>query len=250
MIGYPTPGKQKARLILEAFCAGAGGKVADPIPDELLPGPAAFYGVTPATKHLWDQARREGRDWVYIDNAYFDVCRGTYYRVTKNRLQHSGVGKSNGLRLKRLPVDIKPWKKTGSYLILAPQSDEFMKVCAEYPGSWINDTLAQLRKVTTRTIDVRVWNRDKVQAYKDLRRLLPQCWAVVTYSSASAITAMLEGVPAFVTAEDCIAKVIANTDLSKIERPEYSERLEWAQVVADNQWTLEEMRSGLCWSML
>lgn len=259
VVGYPTPGKQKARDILDAFCAGApSGMVVDQLPEKLLPGMAVFYGVTPQTKYLWDQARAEKRDWIYIDNAYFDGCRQVYFRATLNRMQHHGTGYSDGDRLERLiyeerrVAEPEPWRETGNHIVLAPQSDQFMKVCAGYKGSWINDTLTGLRKLTTRTILARNWTSDKAEWYRQLHLDLRQAWAVVTYSSASAITALIAGVPAFVTAHDCIARCIAFTDLREIERrppPEDDRRL-WMAVIADNQWTLEEMRSGLCWKML
>lgn len=228
------------------------------IPDSLYEGTAVFYGVTPATAHLFEQAKRERRDWIYIDNAYFDGCRQVYYRATLNRLQHHGMGPSDGKRLERLIYDEKRveepkrWRETGNHIVLAPQSEEFMRTCAGYSGSWTNDTLAQLRKLTTRTIVARNWTSDKPQWYRQLHQDLRQAWALVTYSSASAITAMMAGVPAFVTAADCIARCIAFTDLRNIEKrppPEDDRRL-WMAVIADNQWTLEEMRAGLCWKML
>lgn len=259
VVGYPTPGKQKARLILDCFCAGAAsGIVVGDLPEKLLPGAAVFYGVTPATKSLWEQAKRERRDWYYIDNAYFDGCRTVWFRVTRNALQHHGTGYSDGRRLHDLIYNAgvvcepKAWKQSGNHIILAPQSDEFMQVCAGYNGSWINDTLADLRRFTTRTIVARNWMRDKALWYRTLYQDLRQAWAVVTYSSASAITSMIEGVPAFVTATDCIAHCIAFTDLRRIEQrppPEDDRRL-WMAVVADNQWTLEEMREGLAWHHL
>lgn len=250
-VGYPTPGKAKARLLLQAFCAGAGGTVVDTLPRSLHPGPAVFYGVTPATKPLWDQARREGRDWYYIDNAYFDSVRQVYFRVTHNRLQHDGMGVSDGRRFARLKIDIEPWRGCGEHILLCPQSAEFMQVCAEYPGSWCHDAIAKLATITDRELRVRPWNKDKSAWYKTLGQDLKGCWALVTYSSASAITAMLSGVPAFCTAPDCISRPLAGMALEHIESPAYpADRERWAGIVADQQWTLDEMRSGLTWRML
>ena len=251
IVGYPTPGKDKARVILEAFCEGAKGSVVSRIPAELKPGAAAFYGVTPATKHLFDQALAEKRDVYYIDNAYFDKVRGVYYRVTRNRLQHTGIGESDGKRFKQLGIAIQPWRKTGDHILICPQSDEFMQVCARHPGDWIEQTLTRLRGLTKRDLRLREWSRDKKEAYRTLPAALENCWALVTYSSAAAISAMLSGVPAFCTASDCISKSMTRWDLEQIEKPLYSEQREhWCKVVADQQWTLDEMKSGLCWKML
>lgn len=251
VVGYPTPGKAKARQILEAFCGGAGGRVVDELPRRLEDGAAAFFGVTPATKPLWEQAKREGRAWYYLDNAYFHEARGSYFRATKNRLQHDGRGLSDGQRFAALDLEILPWRKGGRHVVLAPQSDEFMQVCAAYAGRWTDDALGALYGKTERELRVLAWNRDKTQWYADLAPNLVNCWCLVTYSSASAISALLAGVPAICTAEDCVVAPWCRADLRAIEsppRPEGREAI--AAMVADQQWTLDEMRSGLAWAMV
>jgi hypothetical protein len=264
IVGYPTPGKGKARVILDAFCAGAGGRVAEAIPPQLHDGAAAFYGITEATRHLWEQARAEGRDWVYLDNAYFDGCRqppliNGYFRATFNRLQHPGTGVSDGQRLAQLikaglVQEPRPWRFTGAHIVVAPQSAQFMKTVAGYAGNWVEDIHKAIRAVTTRQITCRPWTADKVEQYRQLKLDLRQARAVVTYSSGCAVTAILEGVPAFVMGQDAISRPVAFTDLRYIEKgpPPQAQclRRPWMEVVADNQWTLDEMRSGLCWNML
>lgn len=251
VVGYPTPGKAKAKMLLDAFCSGIpGAQVAKSIPEKLLPGAAAFYGVVPETVHLWEQAKREGRDWYYIDNAYFDPCREKYFRVTKNRLQHSGaMEETDGKRWEALGLDLAPWKPVGEHIVICPASDQFMRLAAGYSGNWREDILSQLKRYTKRPLRFRPWNANKGLAYKTLPADLDGAFALVTYTSASAVTALRYGVPALVTAEDCISRPMCQTDISKVEElvyPAYRER--WAMVVADNQWTVEEMRAGLPWN--
>lgn len=257
IVAYPTPGKEKARVICEAFARGAGGQIAQRIPERLPPGVAPmFYGVTPATAHLFNQAKAEGREFYYADNAYFDPTRETYFRVTRNRLQHRGDGASDGARFAQLKLAIEPWRvpPANGHLLVCPQSDEFMQIVCDYAGNWTKDIVAQLREVTTRAVVVRPWNRNKAEHYRSLPQALRNCWAVVTWSSASAITALLRGVPAICMAEDCIARPLA-TPIEQLEDPlpadlRRAPQLAWAEVVADNQWTLQEMANGVCWRML
>lgn len=250
VVGYPTPGKAKARTVLEAFCKGAGGHVVEVLPKTLLPGAAAFYGVTAQTKQLWEQARREGREWYYLDNAYFDKVRGTYFRATRNQLQHDGIGVSDGRRFAALGLDILPWRRDGKHVIVAPQSDEFMAVCAGYRGRWVDDAIAALYP-SGREVRVLPWRRDKAAWYARLPGNLVECWCLVTYSSASAVSALLAGVPAIVTAEDCILAHACRRALTEIETPPMpQDRERLMAVIADQQWTLDEMREGLAWRML
>lgn len=249
LVGYPTPGKGKAKQLVGAFCEGAGGRVVEQIPEKLLPGAAVFYGVTPATVHLWRQAKAEGRDWYYIDNAYFDICRDKHFRVTRNRLQHEGLGESDGARFRALGIPVQPWRGPGEHVLVVPQSDEFMRLCADYPGSWLEDALHDLRVDTGRELRVRPWARDKKAWYATLPADLEGCHLLMTYSSAAAISALLAGIPAIVNARDSIAwPMSSHGEIDEPFRPRGREA--WAGVVADNQWTIEEIRSGFAWSML
>lgn len=257
VIGYPTPGKDKARVICKAFCDGApGGKVVDAIPRELLPGAAVFYGVTDATQHLFDQCLREKRTYYYIDNAYFDPCRQVYFRVTRDALQfrYTESCVTDGRRFAALKLpDFKPQRERGKHVLVCPQSDAFMRICAKYVGSWPDDTVRALRKLTAREIRVRPWNGNKAKWYASLPQDLYDCHALVTWSSASAITALFAGVPAIVTSPESIAWELCGQGLAVIESPRFPQRWQlqhFAGVVADQQFTLDEMRKGLAWDTL
>ncbi len=253
---YAQVSKGKSERLCEAFAAGvrAAGQIAQVHAgwtERLRSGAAVFYGVRPSQAHLLEQAKAEGRDWYYIDNAYFDRTRERYFRVTRNRLQHPGTGTSDGARFGVIGARIKPWNKAGGHVLVCPQSDEFMDTFCEDGAGWAAKTVAQLRAITQREVRVRPWQSNKVEWYRTLPEDLRGCWALVTYSSASAITAMLEGIPAFVTAADCISRPVANLDLARIDDPEYSDgRPAWCNVVADNQWSVDEISGGLAWLAL
>ena len=253
---YAQINKGKSLRLCQAFAAGvqsAGQSVhvhAGWV-DHLLPGAAVFYGVRPDQRHLLDEAKQARRDWYYIDNAYFDVTRERYFRITRNRLQHTGLGVSDGKRFAAIGQQILPWRKAGQHVLVCPQSDEFMNTFCDDGFKWTARIVARLGAVTDRPIRVRPWQSNKVEWYRSLPDDLRDCWALVTYSSASAITAMCAGIPAFVTAQDCISRPVANTDLSKLDDPTYAaDLLPWAGVVADHQFSTDEIASGYAWRAL
>lgn len=249
---YATPGKPKALRICAAFAEGCDGEVVETIPAKLLPGPAMFYGVTPATAHLYEQAKLEERDVYYLDNSYLDATREIYFRATKNRLQHSGVGPSDGTRFAALNIPLSPWThEVRGHVLFCPQSDEFMRVVVGYRGNWLAETLAAARTVSPLPFVSRPWIRNKRESYRTLPAALQKCWAVVTWSSASAITAILRGVPAICLGADCIARPVSGRTLADLaDPPRPIDRMSWLNAVADNQWSIPELRSGLCWRML
>ncbi len=249
---YVQAGKEKSERLCNAFASGVranGGKATIYAGcDALQNGAAVFYGVRPNQRGLLEQAKAQDRDWYYIDNAYFDRTREKYFRVTRNRLQHHGVGESDGARFRAIGQDIEPWRMSGAHILVCPQSDEFMDTFCEDGAKWEALTVARLKKITQREIRVRAWQSNKINWYKTLPEDLRDCWALVTYSSASAISAMMSGIPAFVTAYDCISRVVANADLEAVDHPYYVHGLRpWANVVADNQFTVEEIASGFAW---
>lgn len=250
VVGYVPPGKAKARLVCAAFVQGAGGFVCQPPPARLRAGEAAFFGVTEATQHLWRQARNQGRDWYYLDNAYFDVARGRLFRAAKNAVQAGGREPPDWARWAALGVTIRPWREQGRHVLLVVQSDTYMRVVAGYAGCWWRDALALLKRHTDRPITVRGYRRDKLALAATLTDALRDCWALVTWSSAAANEALLAGVPVF-TAGACAATPMGSSDLTRIEAPVYPEgRPEWAAALAGRQWTLDELRDGTAWRTL
>lgn len=237
---YPQPGKPKALRICEAFARGCDGAVAEHTPARLGDGAAVFYGVRPAWSHLWRQAKAERRDWYYLDNSYFDAGRERLFRVTRNAIQHDGRGYTDGSRLNALGVTVKPWRMDGRHILVCQQSEEFMATVAHDMG-WLADTVQKLRRITTRPLVI----RRKGDA-TPLCEALADCWAVVTWSSAAAVEALVQGIPVH-CAPACAAHTFS-TALENIDRPRrlYG-REQWAEVLADNQWTLDEIRNGDAW---
>ncbi len=254
VICYPSRGKHKALKICEAFAAGCGGRVAPLGQTGLEKGAAFFYGWTEHTAKLIEACRREGRTWFYADNAYY-FGRGTYFRVTRNALMHDGSGTAGSARFDRFYLPPRPWRKVGRHVLIATQSELFYRLHLNTSRkAWTDAVIDELRGYTAR--EIRVCHKPDS---KDMRfgqphaasfeRQLKHAWALVTYSSSTAVKAILQGIPVF-SLGPSMAPVVAARDLSSIERPfvpDEGVRLQWLWNLAANQWTREEMRDGTCW---
>lgn len=236
---FPVARKKKSADLCSAFASGAKGAAKDA---------AVFYGIDDSNQAAFDAIKKSGRDWFYIDNSYFDCSRGTHFRVTKNALQHSGQGATNGSRFRALGQKVRPWRQFGRHVVLCPQSDDFMRRMIGYKGSWTQDMILRLRKHTQRPLRVREWNRDKMSAAATLADDLRDAWCLVTHSSAAAISALLHGVP--VVSESGAAASMSGT-IQGIDMPFTPEgRERFFGVLADNQWTQMEMAKGIAWQGL
>jgi hypothetical protein len=245
---YPTPEKAKAHMVCSAFARGCDGIVSD-ARIGLRDGDAFFYGLVPATRSIWLDAIAKKRDWYYADNAYFDKGRQAYYRVTKNDFQIHEWARPDYDRLERLQIRPRPWRDSGAHIVLCEQSEAFMRLCG-YGTGWLDKTIEELRKYSDRPLRIRRWNRDKGKMLATLKADLNGAWALVTHMSAAANEALLAGVPVVVTG-NCAARPMASTVLSEIESPRMPDGImDWAAGLAANQWTVEELENGKCWSDL
>jgi hypothetical protein len=238
LVAYPVRGKQKSVDICNAFIAGAR---------DARDG-AVFYGVNASNVSVLQSRQKSGAPFYYIDNAYFDATRGRRFRVTKNAIQHSGLGESTGERFAALNLSIAPWHATGEHIVVCPQSSPFMHDVIGYSGDWLSQTIAKLLKVTTRSLRVREWNRDKIAAARSLPEDLLNAWCLVTHSSAAAVTALLHGVP---VVSEAGAAACMSIQIKEIEEPVVPpDRERFFGVLADNEFTLTEMESGYAWRMI
>lgn len=191
--------------------------------------------------------------YLHYDKGYiFNNKVPNTFRLTYNSLQESKIFDCDDARIKEFNVVIKPWKKTGDYiLIVAP--DEFpvryyTRLQNEF--EWAMWCKGELRKYTDRKIFIRHKEKRKQRIHDPLDLYLKDAWAVVTHQSLACIESILEGVPVFNLAPSCCNKM-ALQDLSKIEEPFYPDnRWEWIKSLSYGQFTYEEIYNGTALSIL
>lgn len=233
-----------SQTVASAFAAGGKFPLIRDL-SKLLPGAMFTYGNLRGLKPLLDKAISEGRDWFYGDNGYFKP--GHYYgfyRITRNAYQHNGAGDFSEERFSALGLDIKPWK-TGKNIIVCPPGHIMAALRGFDAEQWLVDVLKTLEKVTDRPIFVRIKPSNRVREIP-LAEHLENAHALVCHSSNAAVDALMAGVPVFCT-DPCASFAMGRKEIAKIEEPIYPvDRFRWACALAANQWTLAEMRAGIC----
>lgn len=249
---YPSPGKRKGFKVCKVFAEGCGGRLLPKGHPYLEDGPGFFYGWTRHTVPLIEQCQAQGRTWFYADNAYY-FGREQYFRVTRNALMHDGSGKARPERFRTFGLTVQPWRKNGRHVLVATQSELFYQMHLGLTRqAWTDKIKAELARHTDRPIVVchkppPPWPNH--QPHHNFEDVLPDAWAVVTYSSSVMVKALLDGIPVFSTGPS-MASCVGLSDLSRLEAPYMpsdDERLQWFCNLAANQWTREEMRDGICW---
>lgn len=235
---YPVANKQKSVDICNAFIAGAPKKT----------NGAVFYGVTENNVQMWHVETTIGDPFnvYYIDNSYFDCVRGQQYRVTRGRVQKFVGPKdsSDGKRFDALGLTIKPWKPFANQRwLVVEQSESFMRYVANSPF-WLEEQARGLPFGQMSEMRVRRWERDKLRHQTTLATDLEWADNLLTHSSAAAVEAVMVGVPVIVSRMSALADMVCSAD------PKLDERHRYLGVLADNQWTLDEIREGKAWAHL
>jgi hypothetical protein len=233
--------------VIRAFAEGVGCRLsyAEDEPERLSDIPVV-WGVLRDSARILSQAQKQSIYFFYIDHAYFDRGHGKSYRISRNRYEAGPVRKSTGQRLKHLDIHLEPWRKSGHEILVCPPTDYFVE--AHDCSDWLETTLQALRGLTERPIVI----REKPQPGTDalpLRDALQSAHALVTHSSNVAIEAACLGTPVFVNPASAAAPV-GQTDLALIETPVYPDREPWLAHLADNQFSIDEIRAGEAWRML
>lgn len=238
---YAVPGENTSPKFAKHFAKGCHGRFTTK--NELEPGDVALFG-SPERWDLLQTAIRQGRHWYYGDHGYF--ARFTQFRVTKNAYQHPGVGDTNPARFRALHQYINPWRKFGRDILICPQTPRYHALFGMDRDQWVADLTATIQQHTDRPIVVRGKNDPT-----SIDEALVNAWAVVSYSSAVAVDALLRGVPSFTLAPWASAYRMGCPDVTKIETPFYpDDREDFCAVLANNQWTLHELARGTAWHAL
>jgi hypothetical protein len=230
---YSVPRELTSPKVAKALHAATGFDVYT----DNIERPGGWMGfASPYNWNTFVHARDNNEDYIYVDGAYFG--RRVFYRVTKNGLWHNGEGQTDCRRLKKFYHKPKNWVK-GKFIIICPQSGGYFERNGMDRKAWINKVKYRIRKHTDRRIIVK-----QKHDPKPLKAYLKNAWMVVSHTSNSALEAIMEGVPAISTGL-CHASPLCTDGFANIENPYYPEnRMEFAGVLADNQFTLEEIRKG------
>jgi hypothetical protein len=246
-VSYYVPSEQTSPKFAYAFAKGCGGEITDE--DVLFEDrPVALFG-SPARWPLLRAAQAAGLDWFYADHGY--LGRGKYFRITKNAYQHDGRGEKtpdNWARFERFRRPIHPWRTSGQHVLVCPNSAVYFSLFGIDAEQWLSNVQDRIRAHTDREIRLRwkVQRRDR-PIEQDLRN----AWAVVVFSSAAAVDALIAGVPVFTVAPFAATYRMGLSDLARIEAPVFPpDRESFLAVLAANQFTIAEILSGQAWKHL
>ncbi|MFA5490733.1 MAG: hypothetical protein WC284_16255 [Candidimonas sp.] len=205
------------------------------------------------------------KDIIIIETPIYRGLRQIYWRVGYNHVSRKADFRNKNCpsdRWKSWKVKLKNWKR-GKYII----------VCGQLPGDysldgidideWCENTIREIKLRTNRPIifrphpryyekrskicfDLQSASISKISLEEDLNR----AYCFVTYSSGSAVDAVINGTPSISLSESNMAWDVSFHSLDDLDKMTYKDRTQWAYNLAYTQWTTDEIRKGLAWKHL
>jgi len=211
-----------------------------------------------------------GDEWWFVDTGYLSsqITRypepmindydKTYFRIIKggihtNKFSATTPDRRNKLIKQGIDAEFKGWKENGEYILLCPSSPTVTYyVNGISQQDWIQQVGEEVRKHTDRPIKIRNKPRPGNEWWgTNVKDDLKNAWCVVTNMSLAAIDGVLNMTPAF-THQKHVASLISGQH-QLVERPYKPEREkveEWLNMVANHQFTIQEIEDGLAFDTL
>lgn len=205
----------------------------NPGPNDLL----VLWNRTRAFDPVARMYEARGARVLVVENGYIDEGE-KFYAVALGH--HNGAGSWYVGDQPRFPVDERPWRTSGSKVLILPQRGIGEQGIA-MPSGWALRITDRLREITDRPLVLRPHpGHQRVPIPLDFRDV----WCAVTWGSGAAIKALHAGIPVFHEFGRWIGSPGAAPlagDLEACHTPDRRElwtRITWAQ------WKLDEIESG------
>lgn len=262
---YRQPFRRQIAL-LEAIQVGAW------IHGDVIEGEAGFdkvrdvdglvlFGIGGISRSIYDAYRNAGKRVVFLDKGY--TSRSQLFRVVVDGFQplkFVDTARCPQERFQALQVALQPYKGDGEYLLFDGASNKY---CLwQGLGDWVmwgRKMVSVLAEHTKLPILYRVRPSHNpsppappgstLSSMEPLVDAFAKAKIVVSYGGNIGWDAVVAGKPHFALG-DSVARVLSQTDLSKLDEPYIPgeiARLQWAANVAYCQWTLGEIRNGQAW---
>ena len=229
-----------------------------------------FWGFMRNTKSIYDKAIQKKKDFYFLDHAYIyhkkhsiyqkKLAHNPYFRMVKNEFVKTTISDTNDKRLldmrkqfeKGDELDILPWKKNGSYILVIPPSYWLCSWLNINSEELMNQSIEEIKKHTDREIKIRYKKPGGNYNTNSLEEDIDNAWAVLSFQSSVAVKAINRGVPSFLMKPGhSVSEPMSLIDLSKIETPYYPDnRYEWLSNICNHQFLKQEIIDGTAYRYL
>lgn len=156
-------------------------------------------------------------------------------------------------RLARFGIDFKPWRESGSHILVVGQRG-IGSSSMRSPPLWGEKMVEELQQRSDRPIVYRSHPGQKwihrTNPPPPLEEQLKNCHAMVMWASNCATTALAMGIPVFYSAPHCMLEEACLQHPVALEDPLMGDREPVYRKLAWHQWNLGELASGYAYEVL
>jgi hypothetical protein len=203
---------------------------------------------------LWNRYSRDEREAcayeqagcmiLVAENAWIGPEDKSQHHFTICRGHHNGAGSWHvGPTIRYKVAEPKPWRATGSHILLIPQRGMGEPGIA-MPKGWLDDAWNRIALRSDRPIKVRDHPGARPHPSVDTWPELKDCWAAVTWASGAGLKAIVAGIPVFYEFPKWIGAAAARYGIDDLEHPYLGERETLLRYLSWAQWTAEEIANG------
>jgi hypothetical protein len=252
-INYISKGHEYDPYLVE-FIHGSGGRISNWDREEHSDNTLVIRGLGGGSRKAIHHCWQTNRLFYAIDTGYFGNGKTkSVHRVTKNALQYLGpIIEREPERARSFGYKFKKFTP-GRKILLVPPSMKVMDLFGQpSPEEWVEQVSQQLKNYTDRPIEVRLkpLRSERISTMTMEAALADDVHCLITYNSIAAVEALMAGKPSIVLGQNA-ASVIAETNLSRVDRPKIPNRDEMDAYMAHLaycQFTVPELRSGFAWN--
>jgi hypothetical protein len=206
-----------------------------------------------------DQWEEKGGTVLVAENGYIGADRNGVQLYALSVRGHNGSGiwpYAGPERWQQLGIEVRPWRREGDFLVVRAQRGIGSRTMAS-PPNWPAVTTRYLASVSPRRVIVQAHPGkpacDPVVAF-NIRESLRGAHAMVIWSSAAGVRALVEGVPVFYDAPKwiCWQAALPLREAGNLEHPKMNDhdRMSALHCMAWAQWRIAEIETGEPFVML
>lgn len=239
---------------LQDFVIGCKGQLGYWDVNQGTVNPLVCRGIGGTSRKAIAYCKENGIDFYTIDTGYIQAgTKKDHHRITKNAMQNLGpIVEREHDRLGALKWRYRE-HTPGNKILIVPPSEKVMIFYGHNLDTWMEQTISEIKKHTSREIEVRLKpSRNDRTSTNTIQSAMEDAYCVVTYNSIAATEALLYGVPAIALAQNS-ATMLCNTELSQINDlyiPNKTDITAFAAHLSYCQFTSKEMRTGFAWEIL
>jgi hypothetical protein len=221
-----------------------------------------WSGRMAKNQQIYQKCRAANRPIIIIEVG--NLFRGSTWRISLENINGQGIFANNTdldqTRPKKLGITLEPYKETRKpeILIASQHRDSLQWEGQPNMQLWIEQTIANLRKYTTRKIVVRPHPRSPVQVslpnvLVELPKLIPGSYddfdinyhyhCVINHNSGPAVQAAIKGIPVICDVSSLAAPL--SNSIENIENLQLPNREEWFLKLCHTEWTVDEISQGI-----